>query len=60
MKSRLIATLKVGAAASALLLGLAAPAFAEGAAPAAATLQAPQGVTVPPLGFTKRVLANGL
>ena len=60
MKSRLIAT----AAASALLLGLAAPAFAEGAAPAAAaaqsTGQAPQGVTVPPLGFTKRVLANGL
>ena len=39
MKSRLIATLKVGAAASALLLGLAAPAFAEGAAPAAAAVQ---------------------
>jgi len=60
MKSRLIAT----AAASALLLGLAAPAFAQGAAPAAAaaqsTGQAPQGVSVPPLGFTKRVLANGL
>ena len=64
MKSRLIATLKVGAAASALLLGLAAPAFAEGVAPAAAAVQstgqAPQGVSVPPLGFTKRVLANGL
>ncbi|MFA4937969.1 M16 family metallopeptidase [Brevundimonas sp.] len=59
MKFRLTATLKVGAAASALMLGLAAPAFAEGAAPAA-VVQAPQGVTVPPLGFAKRVLPNGL
>ena len=32
MKFRLIATLKAGAAASALLLGLAAPAFADSAA----------------------------
>ena len=60
MKFRLIATLKAGAAASALMLGLAAPAFAEGAA-ASAVVQAPQGgVTVPPLGFAKRVLPNGL
>ncbi|WP_428153157.1 M16 family metallopeptidase [Brevundimonas sp.] len=59
MKFRLTATLKVGAAASALMLGLAAPAFAEGAAPAA-VVQAPQGVTVPPLGFARRVLPNGL
>ena len=56
MKFRLTATV----AASALMLGLAAPAFAEGAAPAAAAVQAPQGVTVPPLGFAKRVLPNGL
>ncbi|WP_313432304.1 pitrilysin family protein, partial [Brevundimonas sp.] len=61
MKFRLTATLKAGAAASALLLGLAAPALAETApALAPATMQAPQGVTVPPLGFTKRVLPNGL
>ena len=59
MKFRLTAALKVGAAASALMLGLAAPAFAEGATPAAA-VQARQGVTVPPLGFAKRVLPNGL
>ncbi|MFN7106937.1 MAG: M16 family metallopeptidase [Brevundimonas sp.] len=56
MKFRLTATV----AASALMLGLAAPAFAEGAAAPAAAVQAPQGVTVPPLGFAKRVLPNGL
>ncbi|WP_426019221.1 M16 family metallopeptidase [Brevundimonas sp. DWR2-3-1b1] len=56
MKFRLTATV----AASALMLGLAAPAFAETAVPAAAAVQAPQGVTVPPLGFAKRVLPNGL
>lgn len=56
MKFRLTATV----AASALMLGLAAPAFAEGGAAPAAAVQAPQGVTVPPLGFAKRVLPNGL
>lgn len=56
MKFRLTATV----AASALMLGLAAPAFAEAAAAPAAAVQAPQGVTVPPLGFAKRVLPNGL
>ncbi|HAF81613.1 MAG TPA: peptidase M16, partial [Brevundimonas sp.] len=59
MKFRLTATV----AASALLLGLAAPAFAAPAAalaPAPVTAQAQQGVVVPPLGFTKRVLPNGL
>ncbi|WP_312733762.1 pitrilysin family protein [Brevundimonas sp.] len=60
MKFRLTATV----AASAILLGLAAPAFAAhafdvAAAPAPA-VQAAQGVTVPPLGFTRRVLPNGL
>ena len=60
MTLRLTATLKAGAAASALLLGLAAPAFADTAATPAAAVQAPQGVTVPPLGFAKRVLPNGL
>jgi len=54
MKTRLILT----ACAAALLAGLpaAAPAFAQ--TPAAAA--APAGVQVPPLGFTKRVLANGM
>lgn len=57
MKFRLTATV----AASALMLGLAAPAFADSApAPAPVAVQAPQGVTVPPLGFAKRVLPNGL
>jgi zinc protease len=53
MKTRLILT----ACAAALLAGLpaAAPAFAQ--TPAAA---APAGVQVPPLGFHKRVLANGM
>ena len=60
MKFRLIATLKAGAAASALLLGLAAPAFADSAPAAPSAVQAPQGVTVPPLGFARRVLPNGL
>jgi zinc protease len=53
MKSRLLA------AASAAALLIAAPAFAEGtsaAPPAAATA----GIEVPPLGFTKRTLPNGL
>lgn len=53
MKTRLILT----ACASALLLGLPATAFAESAAPATA---AQGGVAVPPLGFNKRVLANGM
>jgi zinc protease len=53
MKFRLLA------AASAAALLTAAPAFAEGAAsPPAATAAA--GIEVPPLGFTKRTLANGL
>ena len=55
MKTRLILT----ACASALLLGLPAAAFAEGAAPAVTTA-AQGGVAVPPLGFNKRVLANGM
>jgi len=55
MKLRLTATV----AASALILGLAAvPAMAQ--APAAARAQAPAGIAVPPLGFAKRTLANGL
>jgi len=55
MKTRLILT----ACAAALLAGLpaAAPAFAQSPASAAA---APAGVQVPPLGFHKRVLANGM
>ncbi|MDQ1154749.1 pitrilysin family protein [Brevundimonas sp. SORGH_AS_0993] len=58
---RLSAPLKAGVAASALLLGLAAPAFAAPAqAPARAAEAAPQGLTVPPLGFARRVLPNGL
>lgn len=56
MKFRLTATV----AASALLLGLSAPAFADVAATPPAAVQAPQGVVVPPLGFTRRVLPNGL
>lgn len=55
MKTRLILT----ACASALLLGLPAAAFAEGAPPATITA-AQGGVAVPPLGFHKRVLANGM
>lgn len=56
MKTRLILT----ACASALLLGLplAAPAWAK--APAVATAAVQGGVEVPPLGFHKRVLANGM
>jgi zinc protease len=53
MKSRLLA-----AAAAAVLL-IAAPAFAEGT-PAAPPAAATAGIEVPPLGFTKRTLANGL
>jgi zinc protease len=53
MKSRLLA------AASAAVLLIAAPAFAEGA-PAAPPTAATAGIEVPPLGFTKRTLANGL
>ena len=57
MKTRLILT----ACASALLLGLPAAAFAEGTPPTTATTAAAQGgVAVPPLGFNKRVLANGM
>ncbi|QTC92040.1 M16 family metallopeptidase [Brevundimonas goettingensis] len=53
MKFRLLA------AASAAALLAAAPAFAEGA-PAAPPAAATAGIEVPPLGFTKRTLANGL
>ena len=56
MKTRLILT----ACASALLLGLPAAAFAESAAPATVTAATQGGVTVPPLGFNKRVLPNGM
>ena len=56
MKFRLTATV----AASALLLGLAPAAFADNAPAPAAAIQAQQGVVVPPLGFTRRVLPNGL
>ncbi|WP_436356733.1 M16 family metallopeptidase [Brevundimonas sp. CEF1] len=56
MKTRLILT----ACASALLLGLPAAAFADSAPPATAAAAAQGGVAVPPLGFTKRVLANGM
>ena len=58
MKSRLLA-----AASAAVLLtaapAFAAPAFAEGA-PSALAAAATAGIEVPPLGFTKRTLANGL
>ena len=56
MKNRLILT----ACASALLLGLpaAAPAWAKAPPASAAAVQG--GVQVPPLGFHKRVLANGM
>ncbi|WP_421730442.1 M16 family metallopeptidase [Brevundimonas sp.] len=58
MKLRLTATV----AASALILGLAAsPSLAEpAAAPSVAVAPASAGIEVPPLGFTKRTLANGL
>ncbi|AYG94435.1 insulinase family protein [Brevundimonas naejangsanensis] len=56
MKTRLILT----ACASALLLGLPAAAPAWAKAPAVATAAAQGGVEVPPLGFHKRVLANGM
>lgn len=56
MKTRLILT----ACASALLLGLPAAAFADSAPPATAAAAAQGGVAVPPLGFNKRVLANGM
>ena len=58
-KRRLIVT----AAATALLMGAALPAAAFDTAPASAravSAQAPAGVEVPPLGFQRRVLANGL
>jgi zinc protease len=58
MKSRLLA------AASAAVLLIAAPAFAETGsaegAPVAPPAAATAGIEVPPLGFTKRTLANGL
>ncbi len=55
MKLRLTATV----AASALILGLAAvPAMAQAPAPAQASAGA--GIEVPPLGFAKRTLANGM
>jgi len=59
MKLRLTAS----AAASALILGMAAPALAAPvlAEPAAPAVAAPAaGIEVPPLGFAKRTLANGL
>ena len=54
MKSRLILT----ACAAALLIGLtaASPAMAQDAV----TASAPAGINVPPLGFAKRTLANGM
>ena len=55
MKTRLILT----ACASALLLGLPAAALAEAAPPATITA-AQGGIEVPPLGFAKRVLDNGM
>ena len=55
MKTRLIVT----AAAAALLTALPVAAFAETAPPVAAA-QATTGVEVPPLGFQRRTLANGL
>ena len=56
MKTRLI----LSVAASALLLGLPAAAVARGPAPGAAAAPAQASVEVPPLGFTRRVLANGM
>lgn len=57
LKRRLIVT----AAAAALLMGAALPAVALEAAPApAAAVQPSGGVEVPPLGFQRRVLDNGL
>ncbi|MFA4950288.1 M16 family metallopeptidase [Brevundimonas sp.] len=54
MKSRLILT----ACAAALLMGL--PAASPAMAQDAVTTSAPAGITVPPLGFAKRTLANGM
>jgi len=54
MKSRLILTV----CASALLLGLPATVSAQTAATTAAST--PKGVEVPPLGYSRRVLANGM
>lgn len=54
MKSRLI----LSVCASALLLGLPATVSAQTARPAVAA--APAGVEVPPLGYSRRVLANGM
>src|SRR5690606_33610312 len=56
MKSRLV----LSVAASALLLGLPAVAVAHGPAPVAATAPAQAAVEVPPLGFARRVLDNGM
>lgn len=56
MKNRLILT----ACASALLLGLPAAAPAWAKAPPASATAIQGGVQVPPLGFHKRVLANGM
>ena len=46
------------ACAAALLMGL--PAASPAMAQDAVTTSAPAGITVPPLGFAKRTLANGL
>jgi zinc protease len=59
MKFRLSATVAVSALTLGLTAGLAAPAAAH-IAPAQSAVQTPQGVSVPPLGFTRRVLSNGL
>ena len=56
MKSRLI----LSVAASALLLGLPAATVAHASAPAVAAAPAQAAVEVPPLGFTRRVLDNGM
>ena len=53
-KRRLIVT----AAATALLMGAALPAVAQ--TPARVAAEAPAGVQVPPLGFERRVLDNGM
>lgn len=58
MKSRLFAAVSL----SALLLGSAAPAWADAAAPAVPAVSSAQAgeLVVPPLGFRERTLPNGL
>ena len=56
MKSRLV----LSVCASALLLGLPVTAMAHGAPAAKAEAAAKAGLEVPPLGYSRRVLANGM